>query len=184
MATTQAFRLRCLCGCSTGRPVRGCVIQNVRWSSTDSDLSADLMSCDQNPRSVFKTCRSKNAAMAEPAAAGAPQDLRTDGTVADGARDEPRGSARRGSRQSASQCGEQWCLKKSNVIIWSARRSFTCASHPSIRFCTIGKAARCNMRCGIGLASWAGLRSMTTSAVRLQAARIASLALRSPVPAS
>ena len=87
----------------------------IPLSSTDSDLSADWMSCDQNRgkdhapnskearpagsvRSAGKNTSHSDTAVAQPAGSSAPQDHATDGPVADGARIEKGGRAGRRGR--------------------------------------------------------------------------------------
>lgn len=93
-------------------------------SSSDPDLSADLMFCDQNQgddhapisnetgptgpvRPDGKNVSVASATMAEPAAADTPQDDRADGTTADGIRHDPRVRTGRRNRQSTSERGER-----------------------------------------------------------------------------
>ncbi len=80
-------------------------------SSSGPDLSTDLMLCENqgddhapissetrptgSVRFEGKNASMANAAKADPAASEASQDHQTDGTVADGARDEPRGDLMR-----------------------------------------------------------------------------------------
>ena len=85
---------------------------NRPLSSTDSDLSARLMSCDQNQgknhaptsneagpvgsvRSAGKNTSLADTAVAQPAGPNAPQDHAPDGPVADGARIKRGGRVRR-----------------------------------------------------------------------------------------
>jgi hypothetical protein len=91
--------------------------------SADPDLSADLMSCDQNQgdvdeppshktgsirtvRSVRKNVSVTDAALAELASPDTPQDHMSDDAVADGTQHKPRHRIGRRSPQSASQRGE------------------------------------------------------------------------------